>query len=316
MKLISSISKISLFLLALQASSLWSAYDNTVLLEKALNNRTPHSESQKDLFKKGNEKGPLTGWFLSNAEINGLIQKLVDTYNGKEVTPPLDSRDQKIIKALKNKLDGYYINEPKLTFERPYKSLLGTYENTPIYKITGWKTYRLLANTEAVADFFRLFLAGAHFVIMGPNTLLQAVKGLSESAPNNKHSHYNETAQSLVFPNITWKTRSPAPIIAALLIDTAKIPNVDSPMTFFQLEGWPVHPGSDLLNDTVLHGKDFLLHRDTLWNVSTYGISPYSEKRGTTVFLTKTPIDPNTAFTFGKKTFATDYNKYADDQRK
>lgn len=306
-----------LVLIIFSLSNVAATYDNDYLLEKAIKNRTLHDDSDPaTLYQKGNSNGPITGWFLSKDEMDSLIKKLVDTYNQKEVTPALDPRDQKIIRALRNNLEGYYINEPVLEFKKSYSSLVKTYSKTPIYKITGWKSSKLVANSSAVEKFFRLFLAGAHFVIMGPNSLLKAVRALPESAKNSKHSHYSQTEQRLVFPNITWKTKSPAPIIAALLIDAVKLPDSDSPMTFFQLEGWPVHKGSDIINDTYYHGKDYLLHRDTVWNISTYGMSPYSEKRGTTIFLTKTPIDFSKPFTFGKTTFSSEYQNYAEDLRK
>lgn len=71
--------------------------------------------------------------------------------------------------------------------------------------------------------------------------------------------------------------------------------------TFFQLEGWPatgLTGGIPQLSSVPLlgrvagggrHGVDFNTHNATKWNISTYGASVYSEKRGTTVFLAPPP---------------------------
>ena len=47
--------------------------------------------------------------------------------------------------------------------------------------------------------------------------------------------------------------------------------------TFIQLEGWQAG-GSR-------HNADYATYQQTLWNISTYGASAYSEKRATSIFL-------------------------------
>ena len=47
--------------------------------------------------------------------------------------------------------------------------------------------------------------------------------------------------------------------------------------SFIQLEGWQA--------GAARHNADYNLHTQTLWNISTFGACPYSEKRGTAVFL-------------------------------
>ena len=51
--------------------------------------------------------------------------------------------------------------------------------------------------------------------------------------------------------------------------------------TFMQLEGWPAHG----VTGGKRHGADYDAYKKSLWNISTYGASPYSEKRATTVFV-------------------------------
>jgi len=50
---------------------------------------------------------------------------------------------------------------------------------------------------------------------------------------------------------------------------------------FFQLEGWQQQG----LGGGDRHMADYDSYNSILWNISTFGASPYSEKRGTTVFL-------------------------------
>lgn len=57
-------------------------------------------------------------------------------------------------------------------------------------------------------------------------------------------------------------------------------PAHDDYNSFLQLEGWQAR-----FPLSARHKADYDAHEKTLWNVSTFGASPYSEKRGTTVFL-------------------------------
>ncbi len=50
---------------------------------------------------------------------------------------------------------------------------------------------------------------------------------------------------------------------------------------FFQLEGWQQQG----LTGGRRHMADYDSYKAVLWNIATFGASPYSEKRGTTVFL-------------------------------
>ena len=57
---------------------------------------------------------------------------------------------------------------------------------------------------------------------------------------------------------------------------------------FMQLEGWQAHgggQGGSYFNGGDRHHGDYVCYNDTLWNISTFGCSPYSEKRATSVFL-------------------------------
>ncbi|MDI9654524.1 hypothetical protein QM306_40740, partial [Burkholderia cenocepacia] len=58
--------------------------------------------------------------------------------------------------------------------------------------------------------------------------------------------------------------------------------------TFIQLEGWQAG-GSR-------HNADYATYQQTLWNISTYGVSAYSEKRATSIFLASAGIVTSDVF--------------------
>ncbi len=74
---------------------------------------------------------------------------------------------------------------------------------------------------------------------------------------------------------------NPCPFVCSLLVDTTAH---SEPNSFFQLEGWP-GIATRGFGAKGRHGQDFAVHQATKWNIATYGASPYSEKRGTTIFL-------------------------------
>jgi len=80
--------------------------------------------------------------------------------------------------------------------------------------------------------------------------------------------------------------------------------------TFFQLEGWPatnsLGAGTlEVITNRVSslvtrggaptelgrHNIDYKVHASTVWNLSTFGASPHTEKRASTIFLA--PLDWN-----------------------
>jgi len=81
---------------------------------------------------------------------------------------------------------------------------------------------------------------------------------------------------------------TPCPFVCSLLAgNTSWL----APNTFFQLEGWPGILSRGF-GAKGRHGQDFSVHQTTKWNIATYGASPFSEKRGTTVFLAPNNWNP------------------------
>lgn len=110
------------------------------------------------------------------------------------------------------------------------------------------------------------------------------------------HSHYSgavmwtnigrgltNAGSAYAYPNtiLTEAAPSPCPWVCSLLVDTTARRD---PNTFIQLEGWP-GTAEGWYGARGRHHQDFEVHGETKWNIGTYGGSPFSEKRGTTVFL-------------------------------
>ncbi|MCP4134430.1 MAG: hypothetical protein GY754_25885 [bacterium] len=270
---------------------------NIVFVTKTVN-RVVHGDwilggSNTDtLYKRNDTSGKgLYGMYLQKSIVSTLRNKLVNEYitpGGTFGNKKNDPRDAAIITAVKTSVNKLYMHVPKLRYKKDHKGL-------PVYELKGWSSTKLTAgNKPSIEKFMSLLLAGAHFVILEPATpLLNNVTALTDSGVNKKHSHYAQTSGARVFPSITWAAHDPAPIICALLVDKVMVQAANKG-TFFQLEGWPYHSGSGT-TDLVMHGIDFLVHSKSYWNISTYGRSPYSEKRGTTIFITKSKTAPKAA---------------------
>lgn len=158
-----------------------------------------------------------------------------------------------------------------------------------------------------IRNFFKLFMSGAHFVVVHSSTditgdpvpsFFDTFNTEFESAIRAAvgHSHYVATLwgkplpvtalwTASVYPGFITQEQAPAtadcPFVPSLLVGSTAHSG-STPNTFFQLEGWPT-----LGTFTVgaRHGKDFISHNATKWNISTYGGCVYSEKRGLAIFL-------------------------------
>lgn len=108
------------------------------------------------------------------------------------------------------------------------------------------------------------------------------------------HSHYTATyvsniGRGLIYPDFVTAETAPTrdcPFILAFLFGRTGASDAN---TYFQLEGWPAIG----LTGGKRHMADYAVHDSTKWNISTYGASIYSEKRGLTVFLAPPSWDPN-----------------------
>jgi hypothetical protein len=152
-----------------------------------------------------------------------------------------------------------------------------------------------------VRRLLKLFAAGAHFVFIHstrdlggggiPSFYDQVYGGGLATRTARMNSHYTQTFVSnlnagLYYPDFVTEETAPAnhcPFITSLLIGrTSWGLGGNAHNTFMQLEGWPA---TGWTGAGGRHGKDYKTHVATKWNISTFGASLYSEKRGTTVFL-------------------------------
>ena len=79
---------------------------------------------------------------------------------------------------------------------------------------------------------------------------------------------------------------TPCPFLCAILLGPTADLSIPIRDTFLQLEGWQEGRTLGVPSWSGWHNRDYNgLYKRTLWNISTYGASIFSEKRGTTAFL-------------------------------
>ncbi|MFY0574396.1 hypothetical protein ACN28S_08600 [Cystobacter fuscus] len=210
--------------------------------------------------------------------------------------------DNALATFLKAQLSGLSMFVPALHLTGTYKhTKKGTEYESPVYKVQQYKKYAL-GNDVGLKEFVTLFLAGAHFVVLhnakdlGHGKVADFYAAFhkdndkvlaANKVPAAGHSHYTSLVALFTaygYPKIAAdEAPGICPIVASFLIDTTANKVVGSDYnTFFQLEGWP---GVTMGGMSGWHAADFATHQATKWNISTYGLCPYSEKRGTTIFL-------------------------------
>lgn len=260
-------------------------------------------------------------WLVDDATVTLLVDILQGYWNNQAVldnpVPRTIRRDESFIHCVKN-----YIDANNLQMRVPAFQCKTKEDDKPsTYK---WVSDQVFSfknddggwNSVSVRRFLELLLAGAHFVVvhskddLGNNVNLPPSFFRTFSDLGTKyagHSHYtNKVAMTGVnYPELALVTdegetldelqdNKAAVLLPVVLSDTTTSPlyNYNS---FFQMEGW--RPGTPMYmpfkapyNNTALaggyrHGADFNTHQKTLWNISTYGASLFSEKRGAPIFL-------------------------------
>jgi len=191
----------------------------------------------------------------------------------------------------------------------------------PVYQLTGYKSYVPATDTNdqfAVGPdwdvFVGLLVGGAHFVAIsayadfdnqnvsrdGARSLLDSFRnsGLSqERDPANSHYcsswRVNTTGYYYLDIDVDWAEPGSQLLLALLFGSTVNTWHFSSPTanqynTFMQLEGWQTSKYG-----SPRHKADFDAHKESLWNFSTFGALPYSEKRALTVFLAPPQWQPS-----------------------
>lgn len=215
-----------------------------------------------------------------------------------------DSNLQASDRILMSTLNKYFVDN-NLVLWVPQLQDNGKNDGKLKYQLTRYQNFDW-GQPQTQQDFLELFLAGAHFVvihsskdlpenIVSPPNFYDLVEGLGFTHTFNAwNSHYAGllSVTGRAYPNTIKKDEAPqnCPLITSFLAGITAEPK-DDPNSFFQLEGWP---GFSYIGGGW-HGDDYTAHKATKWNISTYGACPYSEKRGTTVFLAPNGFNINTS---------------------
>lgn len=277
-----------------------------------------------DLIKleevNGNAVSPIC-WLADNATITLVVDVLEGYWKGdailKNPSPRAIKTDEKFINFIRN-----YIDNNSLQLRVPgFQCKKAENDKPSTYEWVGDQTYSFKNNnglwdSAVVRRFLELLLAGAHFVVvhsaadLGANVKMPSFFD-AFSALGTKytgHSHYTDNPPSLYgvnYPELALvtdegdtldelKAGKDAVLLPVVLCDTTAS-SLSHHNSFFQMEGW--RPGKSMLGFSEYkyrhkalaggyrHGADFNTHQKTLWNISTYGASLFSEKRGAPVFL-------------------------------
>ncbi|HXH14374.1 MAG TPA: hypothetical protein VNP04_32000 [Alphaproteobacteria bacterium] len=168
-----------------------------------------------------------------------------------------------------------------------------------VFALSGYKHLAFLSgdgswDVSTVNTFLTLLAAGAHFVSISATddlpvgVSMQSFDDVFNNAglPISKDpgsSHYASTVNitGTYYLDISEDFAPPdGGLILAFLVGRTvnrSFPSAGSYNTFIQLEGWQA--------PSDRHSVDYDTYKATLWNISTYGACPYSEKRATTIFL-------------------------------
>ncbi|MFQ3786228.1 DUF4781 domain-containing protein [Halomonas sp. A29] len=144
------------------------------------------------------------------------------------------------------------------------------------------------SRSAEIKHFLEHLISGSHIVAQrGGDGRSDFYAALEQSSAANYltsakgHSHYTHPRALFRRSGLVSDSGESPALLKALLIDRTSRRSSYSD-TFLQLEGWPAEGLTGLGGR---HGQDFKTHRATGWNLSTYGASPFSEKRGLTISL-------------------------------
>lgn len=248
--------------------------------------------------------------FTGGQMASPLVQTLTNLWMG---TATASNTDNDIINFLKGFIGGtstqtplslavpHITYQPNVDPSAPSAYVLGGYN---IYPMMGTSGSGYFWDQQAVMNFLTLLVGGAHFVSISADQDYQNVgqtnpgrdlyaafrnSGLTQRGDLG-NSHYCDTAPvnttGEYYLDITQDFAPPGCAFIVSLLFGRTVNSLSSTPgtynTFMQLEGWPANG----LTGGSRHGADYNAYKQSLWNISTYGAAPYSEKRATTVFLT------------------------------
>lgn len=260
----------------------------------------------------------------STSPLGALVQTMLNQWPTATTTQLTGTPDSALIQFLANFLvpETTSSSSPPLVMYVPrfsYQTQVNSGGVTgPKYQLLGYQAYPLAGsstrfNLSNVQTFLRLFLGGAHFVNIQAdrdftnqnpshppsNTSRNLYDEFKDSFPDNNtqsgrhscvgNSHYTNALNTSgwYYGNQMgeWAASGCGLLLSLLVAKTAD----NQYNTFMQLEGWPADNdwvfGDGSIKGGERHGADYAAYQKSLWNISTFGAAPYSEKRATTIFL-------------------------------
>lgn len=246
-----------------------------------------------------------------------VVPTLLNVWNGKLANTP----DSALLNFLASYIQGSSGQSPMTLWVPILSYVAGTepavytlkgYRNLPLYSGGAW-------NQDNLTSFLTLLVGGAHMVAISAYNDL-TLQGLSTSLSRSLYeafrssglpqrgdltnSHYaswhtlggNVTGEYAGTVDGEWAPPACGLLVSLLFGRTVNGTSTDTGQynTFLQLEGWPAHGTGG-----TRHMADYDAYQQTLWNTSTFGAIPYSEKRATTVFLAPPGWTPSNYQTTG-----------------
>ncbi|MFC3282184.1 LysM peptidoglycan-binding domain-containing protein [Litchfieldella rifensis] len=255
----------------------------------------------KEQIQQAQEQGETSVFLVSPEDRQRIIENLRGAWRHILFSPdaPMPGNVGKSDYAFLQVLVSH-VQKHRIVMQEPHPSWVEGSSKEASYRL--YHTNEELKSGElsqqAVDHFLVRLISGAHFVT-GRATGARGdfYKALASSAageftrPAMGHSHYRRSValrDGLAYPNTVQGDEAPpaSSLLNALLIGhTGR--HARRADTFFQLEGWPAVGLSGLKGR---HAQDFSAHRQTGWNISTYGASPFSEKSGLAITLRPDPV--------------------------
>lgn len=234
---------------------------------------------------------------FSGGQLAGFVAQWVRRWLDGSAYTMLPASDAKLIDLLKHYVKSASSNGPLTMWVPQIAYQAGT--SPAGFNLSGYRSFSFVDtagrwNAAQVSAFLTLLAAGSHFVaISATSDLPEGVSMQSfdtfigASGLPSRHdvgsSHYTPDVNvtGTYYPSVDGDF---APADLGLILTFLYGKTINQPVmspgtynTFIQLEGWQA--------GGARHNADYDTYKQTLWNISTYGASAYTEKRATSIFL-------------------------------
>ncbi|MBR8433468.1 hypothetical protein [Burkholderia cenocepacia] len=234
---------------------------------------------------------------FTGGQLAGFVAQWVRRWQDGASYTVLPGADAQLIDALKQYVSSAS-NAGPLTMWVPQIAWQAG-SDPAVFSLTGYRAFPFVDaqgnwNAATLSAFLTLLAAGSHLVAISATSDLPAgvtmqafdsfmgASGLATSTDIG-NSHYasvvNTTGRYYLSVGNDFAPANCGLILSFLYGRTVNnlLTGAGTYNTFIQLEGWQAG-GSR-------HNADYATYQQTLWNISTYGASAYSEKRATSIFL-------------------------------